>query len=268
MATRLPETSEEGAIFGSADVAKQWQSRKAQRDSVNGQANEMMLDLANLRAGSRVLDVAAGTGEQTLLAARRVGPTGYVLATDLSASMLNLAAESIRDAGLTNVETRIMNAENIDLEADSFDAVMCRQGLMLFPDPVVTELVDELLQDGKINGLNSHIKALVGMRRVAKPASKVVALVWSSAEKNPFQGIPLSIVRRIGNMPSPAPGQAGMFALGDPTILEGIFRTAGFVDIAIHKAPLQRRFASTAPSVNRRGKKSSYSCVSLRGRKV
>ena len=247
MATRLPETSEEGAIFGSADVAKQWQSRKAQRDSVNGQANEMMLDLANLRAGSRVLDVAAGTGEQTLLAARRVGPTGYVLATDLSASMLNLAAESIRDAGLTNVETRIMNAENIDLEADSFDAVMCRQGLMLFPDPV---------------------KALVGMRRVAKPASKVVALVWSSAEKNPFQGIPLSIVRRIGNMPSPAPGQAGMFALGDPTILEGIFRTAGFVDIAIHKAPLQRRFASTAPSVNRRGKKSSYSCVSLRGRKV
>jgi SAM-dependent methyltransferase len=232
MTERLPDTSEEGAIFGSADVAEQWQRRKAQRDKVNAKADEMMLDLANLRAGFRVLDVAAGTGEQTLLAARRVGLTGYVLATDLSASMLNLAAATIRDAGLTNVETRIMDAANIDLEADSFDAVICRQGLMLFPEPV---------------------KALVGMRHVARPASKVVALVWSSAEKNPYQGLPLAIVRLFGNMPSPAPGQPGMFALGEPSILEGVFRAAGFLDVFIHAVPLRRRFASTAAAVRAMG---------------
>jgi ubiquinone/menaquinone biosynthesis C-methylase UbiE len=63
----------------------------------------MMLDLAEVRTGNRVLDVAAGTGDQTLIAAQRVGPTGYVLATDISASMLQLAADAAREAGLTNV---------------------------------------------------------------------------------------------------------------------------------------------------------------------
>ena len=73
----------------------------------------MMLELASVQPGSRVLDVAAGTGDQTLMAARRVGPTGNVLATDDSASMLKVAAEAARNEGLTNVDTRVMNAENL-----------------------------------------------------------------------------------------------------------------------------------------------------------
>jgi ubiquinone/menaquinone biosynthesis C-methylase UbiE len=225
MTTRLPNTSEEGAVFGSANVAEEWQRRKAQRAKVNTFADEMMLDLANLRAGSRVLDVAAGTGEQTIRAAQRVGPSGYVLATDVSASMLNLAAEAIRDARLSNVETRVMDAANIDLEADSFDAVICRQGLMLFPE---------------------RGKALFGMRRVVKPGSRVVALVWSSAEKNPYHALPLAIARRVGNIPSPGPEVPGMFTLGEPSILEALFRTAGFLEVLIKAVPVQRRFASAA----------------------
>ena len=228
MTTKSPNTSEEGAVFGSADVAEQWQRRKAQRAKANAIADETMLDLANLRAGSRVLDVAAGTGEQTILAAQRVGPTGYVLATDVSSSMLNLAGAAIREAGLTNVETRVMDAANIDLEADSFDAVISRQGLMLFPEPV---------------------KALVGMHRVVKPASRVVCLVWSSAEKNPYQARPLAIARRIGNIPTPGPGVPGMFTLGEPSILEALFTTAGFFEVFIQAVPLQRRFASAAEAV-------------------
>lgn len=87
-----------------------------------------MLELANLRVGNTVLDVAAGTGDQTLMAARHVGPAGYVLVTDISTSMLNVAAEVVRNAGLTNVETRVMDAENIELDADSFDAVIMPDG--------------------------------------------------------------------------------------------------------------------------------------------
>jgi ubiquinone/menaquinone biosynthesis C-methylase UbiE len=90
----------------------------------------MMLELASVQPGSRVLDVAAGTGDQTLMAARRVGPTGNVLATDDSTSMLKVAAEAARKEGLTNVDTRVMNAENIELDSDSFDAVVCRIALM------------------------------------------------------------------------------------------------------------------------------------------
>jgi SAM-dependent methyltransferase len=142
--------------------------------------------------------------------------------------MLNLAAAAIRDAGLSNVETRVMDAANIDLEADSFDAVICRQGLMLFPE---------------------RDKALVGMRRVVKPGSRVVALVWSSTEKNPYHWLPLAIARRVGNIPSPGPEVPGMFTLGEPSILEALFRTAGFLEVFIQVVPLRRRFASVAEAV-------------------
>jgi ubiquinone/menaquinone biosynthesis C-methylase UbiE len=228
MTTKSPNPSDAGSIFASSEVAEQWQRGKAQRDEVNALANEKMLDLAYLHAGSRVLDVAAGTGDQTLLAARRVGPTGYVLATDLSATMLNVAAEAARKAGLDNVDTRVMDAENLDLDADSFDAVICRMGLMLFPNPV---------------------KALIGMHRVAKPAGKVVALVWSAQEKNPCRGLPLTILRRFGGNFSAAPGLGLMFALGDSGILEDTFRAGGFHEVAVHTVTTRWRFPSTAEAI-------------------
>lgn len=215
-------------IFASGDVAKQWQRGKAHRDEINAAANEMMVDLASLRVGSRVFDVAAGTGDQTLLAARRVGPTGYVLASDLSTSMLNLAADAARDAGLENVETRQMDAENIDLDANSFDAVICRMGLMLFSDPV---------------------KALTGMHRVLKRTGKAVALVWSSEEKNPCRGIPLTIFRRLGGDFSAAPGLDLMFRLGDRAILEHTFEAGGFKEVAVHAVTTRWRFSSVADAI-------------------
>ena len=148
--------------WGLKESADWWSAGQAARQQIYGAATEMMLDVAGVQAGSRVLDVAAGTGESTLMAARRVGPTGHVLAADVSASMLNVAAEAARKEGLANVETRVMNAENIELDADSFDAVICRIALMLFPNPA---------------------KALSEMRRVVKPGGKVAVMVFSGAGK-------------------------------------------------------------------------------------
>ena len=223
MTTKSADPNETKWIFTSPGAAQRWHRGKAHRAEVTGPANEMMLDLAKLRAGDRVLDVAAGTGNQTLLAARRVGPTGYVLATDLSANMLKIADEAVRNAGLANIDTRVMDAENIDLEADSFDAVICRMGLMLFSDP---------------------IKALVGMRRVVKPSGKVVALVLSSEEKNPFLSMPLEVVRRAAKISPLETGQCGPFALSGPAVLEDVYRRAGFADVAVHSVSLCRRFGS------------------------
>jgi cyclopropane fatty-acyl-phospholipid synthase-like methyltransferase len=106
-----------GEQWGRKESADWWRAGQAARQQVYGTATEMMLGLASIQPGSRVLDVAAGTGDQTLMAARRVEPTGNVLATDDSASMLKVAAEAARNEGLTNVETRIMNAENLALDA-------------------------------------------------------------------------------------------------------------------------------------------------------
>lgn len=215
--------------WGLKETADWWSTLRAARQQVYGAATDMMLDLAEVHAGSRVLDVAAGTGESTLIAARRVGPMGHVLAADVSASMLTVAAESAHKEGLTNVETRVMNAENLAaLAADLFDAVICRLALMLFPNPT---------------------KALTEMRRVVKPGGKVGVIVHFALEKNPYVGIPFEIVRRLGNIPRPAPGEPWMYALGDPGVLEDVYRRAGFLNLSVQEVPIKRRSPSAADAV-------------------
>jgi SAM-dependent methyltransferase len=185
-----------------------------------GPATEIMLDMASITVGSRVLDVAAGSGEQTIRAARRVGPTGHILATDIAPNLLAFAEEAVRQAGLTNVETRVMDGENLELEEGAFDAVISRVGLIYFPD---------------------QQKALTGMRRVLKPGGRIAAIVYSTPENNRFFSIPVSIIRRRAQLPPPLPGQPGPFSLGSPGVLEDAYRTAGFNDVQIRRvaAPLQ-----------------------------
>jgi ubiquinone/menaquinone biosynthesis C-methylase UbiE len=214
--------------WGRKESADRWSAGQAARQQIYGAATEMMLELASIQPGSRVLDVAAGTGDQTLMAARRVGPTGNVLATDDSASMLKVAAEAARKEGLTNVDTRVMNAEDLGLDADSFDAVICRNALMLFANPV---------------------KALTEMRRVVKPGSKVAVIVFSTAERNPHHGIPFAIIRRVGNIPYPAPGEPWMYALGESGALKDVYSRAGFLNVSVHAVPIQRRLPSAADAI-------------------
>ncbi|WP_200951022.1 class I SAM-dependent methyltransferase [Mesorhizobium sp. Root695] len=100
-----------------------------------GPATELMLDMTDIGKGSRVLDVAAGAGEETLTAARRVGPTGYVLATDISPGILDFAASNAKLAGHANVDTVVADGEMLDaISAQPFDAVISRVGLIYFPD--------------------------------------------------------------------------------------------------------------------------------------
>ena len=194
-----------------------------------GPATETMLDMAGVQSGSRVLDVAAGAGEQTLVAARRVGPDGDVLATDISSNILEFAAAEARAAGADNVETRVMDGENLDeLHAGSFDAVISRVGLIYFPD---------------------QQKALTGMLRVLKPGGRIGAIVYSTPDKNQFFSIPISIIRRRAQLPPPAPGQPGPFSLGAPGVLEDAFRTAGFRDVETRAMNAPVRMASAAECV-------------------
>src|SRR3954465_13772734 len=94
-----------------------------------GQATEVMLEMAEVGPGAHVLDVAAGAGGQTIAAAKRVGSAGYVLATDISSNILEFAfaAAQEEEEGLTNVDMRVMDGEELEeeLEEESFDAVIC-----------------------------------------------------------------------------------------------------------------------------------------------
>ena len=191
-----------------------------------GPATETMLDMAGVTQGSRVLDVAAGAGEQTVAAARRVGVNGHVLATDISPVILEYAQNSARLAGLENVATHAIDGERLhELQAGPFDAVISRVGLIYFPD---------------------QQKALRGMRDKLRDGGKVGAMVYSTAECNGFFSVPVSIIRRRAQLPPPLPGQPGPFSLGQPDVLEKAFADAGFRDIRIEKVEAPVRVGSAS----------------------
>jgi ubiquinone/menaquinone biosynthesis C-methylase UbiE len=229
MATKASDETMTGPNYASAEYAEQWRRGRRLRGEASGAATGVMLDLANIRAGDRVLEIAAGTGDLAVMTARRVGPSGQVLATDISANMLDLAAETARDAGLTNVETRVVDAENLDIAPNSFNAALCRSALMLFPNPA---------------------KALTAVHRALKPSGKFAVIVWPTAEKNPFHALPLAIASRLAKLPLPGPRQPGMFALSGQGVLEECYTKAGFRDVAVRAVSVQRYFRSTADAVS------------------
>jgi ubiquinone/menaquinone biosynthesis C-methylase UbiE len=191
-----------------------------------GPATETMLDMADIGAGSRVLDVAAGAGEQTLAVARRIGDSGRVVATDISPTILEYAASAAKLGGYGNVHTQAIDGEQLaELDADPFDAVISRVGLIYFPD---------------------QQKALTGMKQQLRHEGKVAAMVYSSAEKNPFFSIPVSIIRRRAKLPAPLSGQPGPFSLGAKGTLQQAFAQAGFKDIAVETIDAPVRMTSAA----------------------
>src|SRR5690242_4687525 len=114
-----------------------------------GEATEAMLDMAAVGPGGRVLDVAAGAGGQSLAAARRVGPDGFVLATDIAPNILQFAGRRARAAGLGNVDTAVLDGERLGVEDGSFDAVISRIGFIYFPDqPAALRGMRRALRDG------------------------------------------------------------------------------------------------------------------------
>jgi len=211
------------------DAAEAWHRWGPVLEAWLGRATEIMLDAAGVRAGSRVLDVAAGAGGQTLSAARRVGSDGRVVATDISPAILRYAAAAAADAGLTTVETVEADGENLDgLATGGFDAVVSRVGLIYFPD---------------------QQRALTGMRRALRPGGRIAAIVYSTPDRNEFFSVPVSIIRSRAQLPPPQPGQPGPFSLGGPGVLESALTRAGFTDVTVRAVPAPVRLASAAECV-------------------
>ncbi len=204
------------------DAAAAWHAWGPTLEGWLGEATTLMLDAAGITTGSTVLDVAAGAGGQSLAAARRVGSSGRVLATDISPAILSHAAAAATAAGLTNMRTRELDGERLDVEPAGFDAVISRLGLIYFPD-----------QPG----------ALAGQYRALRPGGRISAIVYSTAQRNSFFAIPISIIRRRAQLPPPAPGQPGPFSLGGPGVIEDAFGQAGFREVGSQAVPAPLRMA-------------------------
>lgn len=195
------------------DAAEAWHRWGPAIEAWTGRATEAMLDGAGVTSGLSVLDVAAGAGGQSLAAARRVGSAGRVVATDLSPNILTFAAKQAAEEGVTCLETREVDGEQLGSAGLSgFDAAISRLGIIYFPD---------------------QVGALRGVRETLRPGGRISLVVYSTAERNGFFAVPVGIIRAAAGLPAPAPGLPGPFSMGAPGAAEGKLTEAGFRDVSV-----------------------------------
>lgn len=180
--------------------------------------SEELLRRAGVGAGMRVLDLASGTGEPSLTIAERVGPNGSVLGIDLAEPMLAVAREKAARRRLTNVEYRAGDAEGLQLPDGAFDAATMRWGVMFLPDPVA---------------------ALRHVHKALRPGARFALAAWGPPPENPFLALPLEVLRRHTEVPTPPPASPGLFAFADATRLPGTLTAAGFRDVGSAAFPMR-----------------------------
>jgi SAM-dependent methyltransferase len=204
-------------------VAAGWAQHADYADARGAQSADRMLELADVRPGDRVLELACGPGGLGLAAAERVGRTGEVVFTDVAEAMTAIAAARAAERGLANVSARVLDLERIDEPDSSYDVVLCREGLMFAVDPAA---------------------ASAAIARVLRPGGRVAVAVWGPRERNPWLGLVMDAVSAQIGTPVPPPGVPGPFALGDAGRLRGLLADAGLADVQVGELPMPLRAAS------------------------
>ena len=193
-------------------VARGWQKWWQTFENGAQHVSDRLIELAGIRPGNRVLDIATGIGEPAVSAAKVVGKGGHVTATDMSTEMLAIAEERSRSLGLDDIMNfKQSDAENLQLGTNhTFDAILCRWGLMFLPN---------------------LSNALVKIHQMLLPGRKLAVAVWSEPSKVPLINIPMSTAREY--IRDPLVGQAvpGPFSLADVGAFKKSLLKVGFTDI-------------------------------------
>jgi ubiquinone/menaquinone biosynthesis C-methylase UbiE len=206
-------------------VAAGWDRHWPVFEAAAQKLSDRLVELAGVETGQRVLDLATGIGEPALTAARRVGPRGRVVAVDQTPAMISLARRRAADAGLANLDFAEATAESFDGGKTSFDAVLCRWGLMLFVDPD---------------------RALDRARGLLRPGGRLAAAVWSEPENVPLLRILDEAIREAVDPPPPPPGSPGPFSMADEGALRDRVGRAGFEAVITERLTCRFTFDSPA----------------------
>jgi ubiquinone/menaquinone biosynthesis C-methylase UbiE len=197
------------------NAAAGWQAWWPTLERGAQKVSDKIVELAEIKSGDNVLDIATGIGEPAVTAAKKVMPNGKVVATDISPQMLAIAKTRAKFLGLDGImEFKESDAEKLDLldPRARFDAILSRWGLMFLPD------------------LDS---ALGRIRQMLVNDGRLSAAVWSAPSKVPLLELAFATVRKHIDASAPSPGTPGPFALADAEALKKLFIQAGFKDIRI-----------------------------------
>ena len=209
---------------GYDNAAAGWQKWWKTIERATEKVSERLVELAQIKPGSKVLDIATGLGEPALTAGRLVGKTGKILAIDISSQMLSFAKQRAIGLGVQDlVEFKEGDAETIDLPSSIFDAALCRWGLMFLPNPKA--------------GLSNIYGSLV-------KGAHFAAAVWATPEKVPFISVPMNIVLKETNS-SPPPITPGPFSMSEENKLKNLFEESGFIYPVIERINVVSNFDSS-----------------------
>jgi len=181
-------------------------------------AQENLIQFADVKAGEKVIDIACGTGLVTFPVAEKVGENGFVLGTDISDKMVEMAASTAAEKNYLQVKFERMDAEELKVEDNVYDVALCALGLMYVPDPM---------------------KSLKEMLRVLKPGGRAVAAVWGKRDHCGWAEIFEIVDKRVSSEVCPM-----FFNLGNDSTLEQYFSAAGFSKIASERISTLLEYSS------------------------
>jgi enediyne biosynthesis protein CalE5 len=193
-------------------AAPGWKKWSEWLDAHAGPVSARLVEMARIEPGNRVLDVAAGYGEPAMTAARKAGPDGTVIATDISAEMLAYGRERAADAGVGNLEFMEADASALDFPAESFDAAVSRWGIIFEPDG---------------EGAAARVRGFL------KPGSQMAISSWGTPERVPMIARPMQTAMKLLDVPPPPPGTPGPLSRPTPEAIGGLLEGGGFSDVQV-----------------------------------
>jgi enediyne biosynthesis protein CalE5 len=196
-------------------AATGWRKWSQLIDEGGSKISQRLVELAGIEPGHRVLDVAAGYGEPSLTAGRKVGANGSVVATDISGEMIAFGRERAAAAGLENIEFIESDAASLDFPEASFDAALSRWGIIFEPDGEA---------------------AAARVRKFVKPGGRMAISSWGPPDRVPMLGLPMRTVMKRLQVPPPPPGTPGPLSRPTPEALAGLLEGGGFSDVAVEEA--------------------------------
>jgi SAM-dependent methyltransferase len=204
-------------------ASKGWKKWSGTIDDSTQPVSDRLVELAEVKPGSTVLDVGCGYGQPTLTAAEAAAPDGKVIATDPAPGMLAYGRERAADRGIENVEWVEADAASLDFGEGTFDAALSRWGIIFEPEG------EEMA--GRIRGF-------------MKPGTKMAISSWGTPDQVPMIAMPMMAALQALELPPPPPGTPGPLSRPTPEAISSILEGGGFSDVTTDSLTVTMNYAS------------------------